>query len=143
MLELYHNTNNYLVEFRHSFLLNCRKKHRLYNNSVTLPVDLTLHSCKNNVSMIRKYHIHTNSTLRISHSHNSHRTQEDKQSKATSSLFPIKMIAKLLRTKSNAQQNMDTRDHRMGATINNESPDIEPSHKRTLSDCSISHRVGT
>ena len=127
MLELYHNTNNYLVEFRHSFLLNFKKKHRLYKiNSVTLPVDLTLHSYKNHVSMIRKYHNHTNSTLRISHSHNSHRAQEEKQSKATSSLFPIKIIAKLLRTKSNAQQNMDTRDHRMGATINNESPKIEP-----------------
>ena len=104
MLELYHNTNTNMVEFRHSFLLNFRKKYRLYKNSVTLPVDLTLHSYKNHVSMIRKYHNHTNSTLRISHSHNSHRTQEDKQSKATSSLFPIKMIAKLLRTKSNAQQ---------------------------------------
>ena len=54
--------------------------------------------------MIRKYRNHTNGTLRISHSHNSHRTQEDKQSQAASSLFPIKMIAKLLRTKSNAQQ---------------------------------------
>ena len=45
---------------------------------------------------------------------------------AIGSLFPIKMIAKLLRTKSNAQKSMDTRDHRMGATINNESPEIEP-----------------
>ena len=30
MLELYHNTNNNMVEFRHSFLLNFRKKHILY-----------------------------------------------------------------------------------------------------------------
>ena len=93
---------------------------------MTLPVDLTLHSYKKHVSMIRKYHYHTNSTLRNSHSHNSHKTLI-RQSKATSSLFPIKMIAKLLRTKSNAQQHMDTRDHRRGATINNESPEIEPS----------------
>ena len=41
----------------------------------------------------------------------SHRTimrhQEDKQSKATSSLFPIEMIAKLELTKSKAQQNTE------------------------------------
>ena len=48
------------------------------------------------------------------------------------SLFPIKIISKLLRTQSNAQQNMDTRDHRMGATINNESIEIEPSPKNRL-----------
>ena len=35
------------------------------------------------------------------------RHQEDKQSKATSSLFPIKMIVKLKRTHSNLQQNME------------------------------------
>ena len=127
MLELYHNTNNYMIEFRHSFLVNLRKKHRLYKkNSVTLPDDLTLHSYKKHVSMIRKYHNHTNSTLRNSHCHKSHKTLR-RQSKATSSLFPFKMIAKPLKTKSNSQQNMDTRDHRMGATINNESPEIEPS----------------
>ena len=33
--------------------------------------------------------------------------KEDKQSKATSSLFPIKMIAKLERTHGNVQQNME------------------------------------
>ena len=39
--------------------------------------------------------------------HNNHQTpEEDKQSKATSSLFPIKMIAKLEWTQSNAQQNI-------------------------------------
>ena len=32
---------------------------------------------------------------------------EDKQSKATSSFFPIKMIAKQERTQSNAQQNTE------------------------------------
>ena len=71
--------------------------------------------------MIRKYHNHANS-----HRHISHKTLGG-QSKATSSLFPIKMIAKLLRTQSNAQHNMNTRDHKMGATINDESTEIEPS----------------
>ena len=36
------------------------------------------------------------------------RHQEDKQSKATSSLFPMKMITKLERTQNNAQQNIRT-----------------------------------
>ena len=48
------------------------------------------------------------------------RHQEDKQSKTTSSLFPVKMIAKLERTHSNVQQNMEqTQNPTMGATINN------------------------
>ena len=48
--------------------------------------------------------------------------QEDKQSKATSSLFPIKIIAKLEWTQSNAQQNIEQlQNPTMGATINNES----------------------
>ena len=47
---------------------------------------------------------------------------EDKQCKATSSLIPIKMIAKLERTQSNVQQNIEqTHNPTMGATINNES----------------------
>ena len=52
--------------------------------------------------MIRKYHNHklqTSPWHREEEPHNNHETpgrhQEDKQSKATSSLFPIKMIAKL------------------------------------------------
>ena len=81
--------------------------------------------------MIRKYHNYTNTTLRNSHRHTSHKTLGG-QSKATSSLFPIKMIAKLLRTQSNAQHNMDTRDHKMGATIKDESTEIEPSPKNRL-----------
>ena len=57
------------------------------------------------------------------------RHQEDKQSKATSSLFPIKMIAKLERTHSNVQQNMaQTQNPTKGATINNESTATEPPH---------------
>ena len=39
--------------------------------------------------------------------HNNHETPEDEQSKATSSLFPIKMIEKLEWTQSNAQQNRE------------------------------------
>ena len=37
----------------------------------------------------------------------SERYQEDKQSKATSSLFPIEMIAKLEWTQNNAQPNIE------------------------------------
>ena len=56
--------------------------------------------------------------------------QEDKQSKATNSLFPIKMIAKLERTHSNVKQNMEqTQNPTMGATINNESTTTEPPPK--------------
>ena len=52
--------------------------------------------------------------------------QEDKQSKATSSLFPIKMIATLERTQSNVQQNMEeTQNPTVTATINNESTATE------------------
>ena len=47
------------------------------------------------------------------------RHQEDKQSKATSSLFPIKMIAKQEWTKNNAQENIkQLRNPTMGVTIN-------------------------
>ena len=47
------------------------------------------------------------------------RHQEDKLSKATSSLFPIKMIAIPERTKSNAQQNIEQlQTPTMGVTIN-------------------------
>ena len=53
--------------------------------------------------------------------------QEDKQSKATSSLIPIKMIAKLEMTQSNVQQNIEqTQNLTMGATINNDSTTTEP-----------------
>ena len=50
-------------------------------------------------------------------SHNNHKTPE-RQSKATSSLLLIKIIAKLDKTQSNAQQNMEqTQNPTMGATI--------------------------
>ena len=55
------------------------------------------------------------------------RHQEDKRSKATSSLFSIMMIAKLDWTKSNAQQNIEQlQNPTVGVTINNESTTIEP-----------------
>ena len=56
--------------------------------------------------MIRKYHNHkqTHGTARKNHTTIT-RHQEDKLSKATSSLFPIKMMAKVKWTYSNAQQN--------------------------------------
>ena len=56
------------------------------------------------------------------------RHQEDKQSKATSSLFPIEMIAKLEWTQSNAQQNIEQlQNPTMEVTINNQSTTTEPS----------------
>ena len=57
--------------------------------------------------MIRKYHNHklqTNPWHREEEPHNNHETPG---SKATSSLFPIKMIAKLEATQSNVQRNIE------------------------------------
>ena len=55
------------------------------------------------------------------------RHQKDKQSKATSSPFPIMMIAKLEWTQSNAQQNIEQlKNPTMGVPINNESTSTEP-----------------
>ena len=55
------------------------------------------------------------------------RHQKDKQSKATSSLFPIETGAKLELTQSNAQQNIEQlQNHRMGVTINNKTTTTEP-----------------
>ena len=55
------------------------------------------------------------------------RRQEDEPSKVTSSLFPIKMIAKLEWTQSNAQQNIEQlQNPTKGVTINNESQTTEP-----------------
>ena len=53
--------------------------------------------------------------------------QEDKQSKATSSLIPIEMITKLEWTQSDAQQSIEQlRNPTIGATIHNESTTTEP-----------------
>ena len=55
------------------------------------------------------------------------RHQKDKQSKEASSLFPIKMIAKLEWTQSNAQQNIEQLQNlTMGVTINKESTTTKP-----------------
>ena len=63
------------------------------------------------------------------------RHQEDKVSKTTSSLFPIKMIAILEWTYSNVQQNIEQlQTPTMGVTINKKST--------TRRDSSLSHRGG-
>ena len=55
------------------------------------------------------------------------RHQEDKLSKAASSLFPIKMIVMLERTQSNVQQNIEQlQTPTMGVTINKKSTTTEP-----------------
>ena len=55
------------------------------------------------------------------------RHQEDKLSKATSSLFPIKMIAILEWTLSNVQQNIEQlKTPTMGVTITKKSTTTEP-----------------
>ena len=55
------------------------------------------------------------------------RHQEDKLSKSTSSLIPIKMIAKLEGTLSNVQQNIEQlQNPTMGVAINNKSTTTEP-----------------
>ena len=54
------------------------------------------------------------------------RHQEDKQSKATSSLFPMKMIAKLELTQSNAQQHIEQlQNPSKGVTNNNRMSALE------------------
>ena len=70
--------------------------------------------------MTRKYHNHK---LQANPWHTTiMRHHEEKQSKATSSLFPIEMIAKLELTQSNAQQNIEQlQNPTMGVTIKNES----------------------
>ena len=79
--------------------------------------------------MIRKYHNHKpQTTLCAKKSPSTIRGhQEDKSSKATSSLFPIKMIAILERTQSNVQQNIEQlQTPTMGVTINKKSTTTEP-----------------
>ena len=80
--------------------------------------------------MISNYHNHKrqkpHGTARKSRS-TIMRHQEDKLNKAASSLFPIKMIAILERTQSNAQQNIvQLQTASMGVTINKKSTTTEP-----------------
>ena len=82
------------------------------------------------VSMIRKYHNHslkTNSRHREEELYKITRHQKDKQSKATGSFFPIKMIVKLEWTHSNVHQNMEQKQNTtMGASINYGPTTTEP-----------------
>ena len=71
--------------------------------------------------------LQTNPWHREEEPHNHHETPCRKRNKATSSLFPIKMIAKLEWTQSNAQQNIEQlQHHTIGVTLNNESTTTEP-----------------
>ena len=75
----------------------------------------TIINCRQTSGVVRKGH-----TIITRH-------KEDEQNKATSSLFPIDMIAKLEWTQSNAQQNIEQlQNPKMGVTINNESTTTEP-----------------
>ena len=82
--------------------------------------------------LISKFHNHklqTNPRHREEEPQNNNKTsrRRSKHGKATSSVFPIKMIAKLERTQSNTQQNMEqTQNTTMGATINKESTTTKP-----------------
>ena len=80
--------------------------------------------------MIRKNHNHklqTNPWYHEEEPHNNHETPGRQTKQATSSLFPIKIIAKLEWTQSNAQQNIEQlQNPTMGVTINNESTTTEP-----------------
>ena len=68
----------------------------------------------------------TRGTARKSHTAIT-RHQEDKLNKATRCLFPIKLIAKLEWTYSNAQQNIEQlQNPTIGETINNESTTEPP-----------------
>ena len=79
----------------------------------------TITNCKQTRDILRKSH-----TTILRH-------QEDKQSKSTSFHFPIKMIAKLEWTQSNAQQNIEKlQNPTMEVTINNET-NQHPSKKES------------
>ena len=91
--------------------------------------------------MIRKYHNHKPQTTPWHREEEPPSTitrhQEDKLSKATSSLFPIKMIAVLEWTKSNVQQNIEQlQTPTMGVTKKSQQ---QQSH-RLRTDSSLSHR---
>ena len=64
---------------------------------------------------------------RATEKNNIHKTSERKQSKASSSLYPMKIIAKLEKTQSSAHRNMEkTQGPTIGATFTNESTPTEP-----------------
>ena len=93
------------------------------------------------MSMIRKYHYHKLQSNPVT-ARKSYTTitkhQEDKLSKATSCLFPIKMIAKLERTQSNTQQNIEQlQNPTMGSTTNQ-----QQQNHRLRSDSNLIHWGG-
>ena len=76
--------------------------------------------------MIRKYHNHKLQTDPWKSHTTITRHQEGKLSKATSSLFSIKMTAKVEGTLSNVQQNIEQlQTPKMGVTISNKSTTTE------------------
>ena len=82
----------------------------------------TITNCRQTHGIVRKSH-----TIITRHHTIITRRQEDKQSNATSSFFPIKMIAKLEWTQSNAQQNIEQlQNSTIGVKINNKSTTTEP-----------------
>ena len=111
----------------------------LYGNYYQSPTIPTIHNCfrqksvhpKKYVSMIKKYHNHklqTNPWRRQEEVHNHHGTpgRQTKQSNQLS--LPIKMIAKLEWTQSNAQQDIEQLQNLTIiyiVTINNESTALE------------------
>ena len=71
--------------------------------------------------MVRKYHNHklqTNLWHRGEEPHNNNKTPGRQKSKVTSSRFPIKMIAKLEWTQSNAKQNIEQLQNPQNGSIN-------------------------
>ena len=116
---------SHYVQHDKTFINTCMKN-RIYNN-VGYIINIyqnskwvwsgntTITNCRQTPGIVRKSH----TTIR--------RQQEDKQSKATSSLLPTEMIAKLEWTQSNAQQNVEQlQNPTMAVTINNESTTTEP-----------------
>ena len=92
--------------------------------------------------MIRKYYNHKPQTTPWHGKIHSTimRHQEDKISKATSSLFPIKTIAILDWTKRSVQQNIEQlQTPTMRVTINKKSTTTKPQPR---TDSSLSHRGG-
>ena len=83
-------------------------KYSKANSSLSRQYDCNTRKDTKIVSMIRKYHkLQTNPWHREEEPHNNHEAPGRQLSKATSSLFPIKMTAKLEWAQSNAQQNIE------------------------------------
>ena len=93
----------YLLGDKQAYIIEAFKIVSAYDHENT-PIT----NCRQTRGTARKYH----TTIT--------RDQEDKLSNAISSPFPIKIIAKLEWTQSNAQQNRDKlQNPTMGVTINN------------------------